>query len=313
MKIMTNEKVLKHFESATNPNTFSRVDSTHPLDIFLGLDSYGKYTLLLVCDKKYNSVSSTELIASYVMQRKDDKWAFSLSLNDPYYKDIFCDICSDLITTTEEITDKDKGNSFFLNRYDEWIRLLKRRSSGILSDSEIKGLIGELVFMRDCLVSNYGIDVAINSWIGPEHADQDFVCPDIWYEVKSTVSGTAFVSISSVEQLDTKNDGELIVVYLDKTSKSDSHKITLNDLVIEIKSLITSELIKEKLESILLSQGYYYREEYDEYCFKLTSIDSYHVRNEFPCLRKTSIPNGITRVKYDLLLDNIQQFKERKY
>ena len=310
---MTNENVLKHFESLTSPNTFSRVDSMHPLDIFLGLDSYGKYTLLLLCGEKYNSVSSTELISSYVMQRKDDKWAFSLSLNDSYYKDIFCDICSDLITTTEKITDKDRGNRFFLNRYDEWIKLLKRRSGGILSESEIKGLIGELVFMRDYLVKNYGIDVAINSWIGPEHADQDFVCPDVWYEVKSTVSGTDFVSISSVEQLDTINDGELIVVYLDKTSKSDSHKITLNDLVIEIKSLITSESSKEKLENILLSQGYFYRQEYDEHCFKLTSIDGYHVRNDFPCFRRASIPKGITRVKYDLLLDNIQRFKERKY
>ncbi len=59
----------------------------------------------------------------------------------------------------------------------------------MLSESEIMGLMGELLFLRDFLFEKYGKGEALKSWSGQELTHKDFSYNNKWYEVKAIHSG----------------------------------------------------------------------------------------------------------------------------
>lgn len=289
-------------------DSFRRVDEDHPLDIYLGRDTSARTSMLLISKSVPMQIYSSHLIGISIGKRVDGAWALSFCLLDNQYQDMFFHFCDDIINATRDIKDKSQGTTFVCLRYLKWQEMLKKNSSGLLSFSEIKGLIGELVFLKEILFDKYGKNVALQSWIGPDKADQDFVCADSWYEVKATVSGAATVKISSIEQLDTNNDGELVVVYLDKTSYANPNRITLNSIVDEIENNLENGEQRQLLRDILIRQGYIHRNEYDEHGFVCTVINRYLVNQSFPALRKKDISTAIANSNYSLSLSAIQEF-----
>lgn len=296
------------FDVAQGIDSFRRVDEEHPLDIYLGKDASARTSMLLISKSVPMQIYSSHLIGITIGKRTDGAWALSFSLLDNQYQDMFFHFCDDIINSTREVKDKVQGTTFVCLRYLKWQEMLKKNSSGLLSFSEIKGLIGELVFLKEFLFDKYGKNIALQSWIGPDKADQDFVCDDSWYEIKATVSGSATIKISSIEQLDTVNDGELVVVYLDKTSYANPNRITLNGIVDEIEKSLDNGEQRQLLRDILIRQGYIHRNEYDEHGFVCTIINRYAVTQSFPALRKKDIPTAIANSNYLLSLSAIQDF-----
>ena len=296
------------FDVAQGIDSFRRVDEEHPLDIYLGKDASARTSMLLISKSVPMQIYSSHLIGITIGKRTDGAWALSFSLLDNQYQDMFFHFCDDIINSTREVKDKVQGTTFVCLRYLKWQEMLKKNSSGLLSFSEIKGLIGELVFLKEFLFDKYGKNIALQSWIGPDKADQDFVCADSWYEIKATVSGAATIKISSIEQLDTVNDGELVVVYLDKTSYANPNRITLNGIVDEIEKSLDNGEQRQLLRDILIRQGYIHRNEYDEHGFVCTIINRYAVTQSFPALRKKDIPAAIANSNYLLSLSAIQDF-----
>lgn len=308
MSIITKET----FEFVQGIDSFRRVDENHPLDIYLGKDSSARTSMLLISKASPIQIYSSHLIGVSIGKRADGACALSFSLLDDQYQDMFFHFCDDIVTSTRDIKDKAQGTEFICLRYIKWQEMLKKNSSGLLSFSEIKGLVGELVFLKEVLFDKYGKNVALQSWIGPDKADQDFVCPDSWYEVKATVSGAETVKISSIEQLDTDNEGELVIVYLDKTSYANPNRITLNGIVDEIDKYLENGEQRRLFGDILIRQGYVHRNEYDEYGFVCTIINRYSVTQSFPALRKRDIPTAIANSNYLLSLSAVQSYLKEK-
>lgn len=289
-------------------DTFRRVSNLHPLDLYIGKDLSAKPTLLLISNIEPPHIFSSRLIAINSGIRSDSRWALSFSLNDTKFEDIFYHFCDDIAESSVNVINKDEGTSFICNRYVKWQELLKKNASGLLSFSEIKGLIGELLFLKKYLFKKYPAKNALFSWIGPSKADQDFVCSEYWYEIKASVSGAESIHISSIEQLDTETSGELVVVYLDKTSQSDPNRITLNSLVDEITENLPSMDERQILKDILIEQGYIRRDEYDEYVFKYAGLVRYAVTSEFPALRRDKIPEPVINATYTISLSSISKY-----
>ena len=287
-------------KSNEDNNSFNRVDESHPLDIYIGTDNLSRQTFFLISEKEPISMSSSQIISASVGRRKDSRWGISFTLLDTKYSDIFSCFYNDIIESSRSIIDKNKGADFVVNRYNKWQLMLSKSKGELLTHSVIKGLIGEILFLKEYLIPKYGQETAVNSWIGPDKADQDFVCNNTWYEVKATNSGSESINITSVEQLDMKINGELIIVYLDKTSSTDDFKITLNKTYKDVYDLLKDDNLKNKLSTILLNLGYFPRPEYDEPTFKLTKIDRFLVDNNFPCMRRKDIPRAIINSKYQL-------------
>lgn len=286
-------------------NSFKRVDESHPLDIYIGIDNLSRQTFFLISEKEPTSMTSSQIISASVGKRKDAKWGISFTLLDNKYSDIFGCFCNDIIESSRLIRNKNSGADFIVNRYIKWQLMLSRSKGGLLTHSVIKGLIGEIHFLKEYLIPKYGQEIAVNSWIGPDKADQDFVCNNTWYEVKSTDSGSEGINITSVEQLDMQINGELVIVYLDKTSSADNFKITLNKIYKEVHDLLKDVNLKNKLSTILLNLGYFPRPEYDEPAFKLTKVNRFLVDSNFPSIRRKNIPQAIINSKYLLSISAI--------
>jgi hypothetical protein len=171
----------------------------------------------------------------------------------------------------------------------------------LLTESEIMGLIGELLFLRDFLFEKYGKGEALKSWSGQELTHKDFSYNDKWYEVKAIHSGKDSVKISSLEQLQSTNEGELVVFSLEKMSPS-YDGIKINPLALNILNLLELDVQKDMFLNCILAQGFTFLENYDEYVYELTSLTRYLVDSSFPKLTRDVLNEAIIKVQYDLSL-----------
>ena len=291
-------------------DSFQRIGSDHPLPIYIGMDNTAQYSLFCVTPTAPKAIKSSAIISIFVGMRKDGCIGITFSLTDRTLLDLFVHFCDDIIESSRSIKDIAKAADFIANRYAQWQKAFAKNNNGLLSYQEVKGLVGELCFLRNYMIPTYGEDKALGSWIGPDMADQDFVCGDTWFEVKSTVSGSPTVRISSIEQLDTDTTGHLIVVRLDKTSPGDSSKITINNMFTMILESLSSAQLKDQLKTTLLRLGYYSDALYDSYCFHYSGMEKYKVDSSFPCARKNNFAPAVQNMKYDLSLAAIAQYKE---
>lgn len=298
------------FNSILSRDVYQRVDDTHPVNLYLGIDDMSRWTLLLVCNDRPKPLFSSKVISVRLGKRNDSRWTLSFSLIDDDYKDLFILFCNDIIETSRPLNDK--GSSYVISRYEEWKNLLANTKNGLLSDLQIKGLLGEMFFIENELISLYGIDESVSSWMGPELGHQDFVIDNTWYEVKTVSSGMEEVRISSVEQLDCKEEGKLIVVFVDKTSITNKKALNLNLIYYRLLSQMVNEDTKISFNKKLFKLGYYPRPEYEDedYTFMINGVSHYCVNESFPCLRRNSIPSNILRADYTISLPAIKSYRE---
>lgn len=287
--------------------SFQRVDPEHLLDLYCGYDQMHRHTLLLISPVEPKSVNSSKVIDVTVGKRTiDGKWALSFSLVDNSFKDLFFQFCDDMILASQTLKDPVNGPEFICTRYINWQEMLSASRGDLLSKSEIKGLIGEMLFLRDVLIPQYGKEIALQSWMGPKMADQDFVFPDTWYEVKATTSDAEQIRISSIEQLDCAVEGTLAVLSLDQTSAVDKQRVTVNSLFWELIGNMETDALKAGFSNLLLKMGFYPRPEYDEHIYRLNGIRQYRVDRAFPCLRRASVQAGVVNATWLLALSAIK-------
>lgn len=298
------------FENLKDTDKYQRVDSSHPIPWYIGLDGRNRYSLFVITKTQPKNINSIKLMSVFVGERKDGNFGITFSLVDKTNLDLFIHFCDDMIEYTRYIVKLDNSVDFICNRYSQWQKAFIKTEGKLLSYEQIKGLIGELCFLKMKMMPLYGPEKAVESWSGIESTDQDFACNGTWYEVKSTVSGSSSIKISSVEQLDVSNEGHLVVVSLDRTSEADTSKLTLNSMVELVIEAIPSRVCQDNLKNRLLAYGYYFDKAYDKYGFKYNGMVAYKVDSEFPCLRKKDIPASVQNAKYELSLAAIDSFKE---
>lgn len=294
---------------------YSRIDAIHPLNFYAGRSSNGNPEVRLLSFHKPPTIESSDFIAVEINKRDHDrKWLLSFTLQNLECEDIFIILMDDIIEYTRTFRNNSAGVLEVASRYHRWKRMLLKHPNGLLSDAEIKGLIGEMLFLRDFMIPKYGVSVAVASWCGPDKADQDFRTSDTWYEVKATSPGADIVRISSLEQLDVPMNGELAVVFLDKTSTEDNNGITLNRLYRQLTELLTDSNDLSLFESCLEKMDYIPRKEYDDKSFHFSEMARYAVDRTFPVLRRADIPSEIVESKYTLSLSGIERYliKEQK-
>lgn len=311
MELITQDNIYVNVKNAfenAEINAYQRVNAKYILDLYLGRDASARETLLLLCSMKPEKICSSKIIDVAIGLRQDKKWSVSFSLSDKQYIDMFCLFCQDIIESTRFVSNADRGAIFVCNRYLRWQEMLKKKTQGLLSYMEIKGLTGELYFLKEYMIPEFGFELALNSWTGPEGTKQDFEIGNTWYEVKSTTSGATSIKISSTEQLDTSDPGELVVMYLDKTSPADQAGITLNSLYAWFMQELPTDEQRCKISNLLFSQGYVHHREYDDYIFHFHGMERYFVDNNFPCLRKNILPDSIGNVTYELTLSSIKSY-----
>lgn len=301
------------FGTIVHLDTYQRINATHLLDLYVGIDGTGRWTLLLVSEYPPPKVTSSRMIQVNSGQRPDKKWALSFSLVDDSYKDMFVPFCEDIVVSSSCIKSKEKATRFVGKRYKEWREMLANAQGNLLSPAEVKGLLGEMYFLKNYLCAQYGVEKAVLSWTGPRALPQDYIIDGTWYEVKTVSSRKSEVSISSIEQLDCEKPGELVVIRADKTSVTNIDAVNLNTLYKELLAMLPDDDSREKFSTMLLRYGYYPRPEYEgeEYTLEIKAMVRYAVSTDFPCIRRKELPKSITETKYSLDLAAIDSYRKR--
>ena len=297
MKMMNS--IESKFTGISNLNRMIRVDETHPLDFFIGLNETGYLVLILNSNLQIKSIQGNKIIDIRVFHQ-ENQYRLSITLKDFDFKKIYYDFIDDLIHHSNEDLPKETLIKRVLNRIYLWKAAFKPTSSSLLPESIIRGLVGELYFLKSYVIDKYGLEKAVRGWFGPKKYKRDFEIEDNWYEVKTKSSSGQNVKITSIEQLDVEVDGTLAVISMDKTDLMVDKAYSLNQFIDELYEIIfeheLKDIIFEKLDAI----GYSYRIEYDEFSYLITKLELYEINEFSPILRKSVISTSISAVKYSL-------------
>jgi hypothetical protein len=309
--MMPFEERWENIHILSNEPVFQRVDEKHRLDFYLGRDVQGERLLLLLIDSEPPAFRQCHAININSTKRHDGRWALVLKLMRPELGKIFSHLCEDLVEASRNIDDVAGGASYVLARFERWQRLLERGHSGLLDETELRGLIAELIFMERFAIPRYGVIQSVRSWFGPLGADQDFRFHDRWYEVKSIRPGASHVVISSVEQLEGEgNSGELAIVCLDRSGNNEPGSFSPISLVRRLKEILQNEPVAcGEFEDKLIAAGFIECPEYESYHFSVSNIRRFAVSEGFPRICRSDIHSGIINATYQLEISSLVPFE----
>ena len=301
--------IIKKFENGAENHTYQRIDSEYKVNIFLGYNKFGQMSMVITEPGKETLVKSSKLIDVKLKRREDGKMALSFELLDGTYKSMFLIFCKDMISVCE-LAGSNMAISNALTRWKYWKEMFGKKKQHILDKMEIKGLIGELLELKNHFWKECGEAKAIASWMGPLEGHKDFEIDDTWYEVKSVNENAIQVTISSLEQLDSEIDGNLVVVRLEETSTTNSNAINLNALISQIDGEIEDPENRELFWNRLDNMGYAFDDEYYNFCFLYKGTQYYNVNDKFPKLIRSKVDTSIGNASYTILLNGLSEFKK---
>ena len=286
---------------------FIRIGENRNVNIYVGRDEFGCFSFDFRGKFKMAKTRSSEVISVSHISCEDETF-LRFSLEKAELLECFCAFCEDLVSSTIVINDDETAYQTLRNRYFSWKQLFKPNHAN-LSEIEIMGLIGELLFLKGVMIPEKGFDKALDSWTGPEKTHKDFSFDDEWYEVKTISAGKESVHISSLEQLDSNVCGSLVVYTLEKMSTT-YNGLKLNSIVNEIIASIGSTVQKDLFLAKLSLYGFDFSSENDNYVYDLKSLSIYKVEgDDFPRVVRDKLPEAINKVQYDIMLSNIEEYK----
>jgi hypothetical protein len=292
---------------------FLQIDTEHPLEWHIGFQSISQRTLLLVCDIEIGAIeSSKSLMVSRRRRETNNRWTLSFELLRNEQQGVFAILCCDVIEHSRSAANEAEALKLVIGRYKQWSKLLEGQRSGLMDENRRKGLVGELLFLEDRITDMESTWEAVQGWSGADGADQDFMYADGWYEIKSVGASAVNVSISSLQQLDCADDGELIIYRIDKVAPDRPGAFSLNEIVRQISGLLIGTVEAFDLfQAKLNSYGYIDLQEYSEQKYYYSAKQRYCVDGSFPRLTAKNVPTQVAALHYELSLPALVNW-ERK-
>jgi len=291
---------------------FLQIDVQHPLEWYIGYQSISQQTLVLVCDTEIGIIESSKSMAVSRRRRTiDNRWTLTFELVRNEQQGVFAILCCDVIEHSSVAISEKEALELVISRYKQWSRLLELQKSGLMDENSRKGLLGELLFLDQRIDASESALSAIQGWSGAEAADQDFMYPEGWYEVKSVNVAATSITISSLEQLDCKDEGELVIMRIDKVAPERIGAISLNDIVHQISGKLSTHMdALDLFRTKLTAYGYIDLQDYSEQKYHYSALQRYRVDESFPQLTRKSVPVQIVSLRYELNLPSLADWQK---
>ena len=295
-----------------------RADADHPLDLFRGKDHQGNYIFSFKGQFAPHEPAELPKLATLAItleHRGAELWEFSIRLLEKSHVDIFRALCADLMTATDRLSRNDDraGVDIMLARLRRWQELLKVRRDKRLSGSQVIGLFGELLLLRDTFLTNLPPLEAVGAWRGPHGDEQDFLFGDWLVELKTQLSSAdSKLQISSENQLDSTS-GQILVCHqkLGIESREAESARTLNSLVTEVDAQLAGSDIgaRDRFLATLIEYGYANLPDYDADVWVLNERSYFKVEDSFPRITSADLPAGVEAVQYSIKLESCEGFR----
>lgn len=234
-----------------------------------------------------------------------------LTLEKHVDQDIFAALCESLLGALIPIADPATGLAVALAHLKRWKAFLAGKRTRLLFPEEIRGLFAELLFLRVLYQgSHLPEENAVESWCGVEGVHQDFIFGNTAVEIKS-LSGKErnTVRISSEDQLEGLSDNLFLMIFRLSEMPDSDQALSLNDAVRRIENELTEATAIESFTGKLAGYGYLPLPDYDQPRLQPNGTKAYQVAAGFPRLVRGQLPEGVTKVSYEIELEKISPFE----
>lgn len=231
---------------------------------------------------------------------------FSLSRQATGSLEMFATMAADVIALLEasrQVGD-DRLFQLFVGRIRAWQEFMEKGRDGVLGAEAEVGLFGELIVLVDLVDAGVPAAVALDCWLGPMDAIQDFEIGPGAIEVKATIAAAGFpATIGSLEQLDDAVRQPLFVAGV---------RLALDDTGLSLPGLVAvvRQKVREQMDSTalldtrLLRVGFLdafaerYLRRFLHIRTRLLTVDA-----DFPRLVRGVVPPAVTKAHYVVDLD----------
>lgn len=281
------------------------------LSVYYGISSDGNFRLSFMSSVIPPKMESTKLLKVSQFQESDDVYWTCFDLMQSTAKQVFYTFCGDIASSIHDLQDEHKALVMLKNRFHTWKSMFKRNTSKI-TDEMVKGLLGELYFLKEFMAVKYGIDDAIETWSSPEGANKDFSKGTDWYEVKTVSANMVSVKISSITQLSSTTPGHLAIIRLESMSTQfEDNQSSIGELFQSVLQMIDADETREKFLDKLLAYGFDLSDDCCNLKYRILSCTLYKVDDEFPRIQESDIKfQEICKLSYELIINALEKFKE---
>ena len=284
-----------------------------PLELQAGRRSPDNAEAMLVGFPSINLSASDKLPEGqgFAVERVDpqgeSKLWLALTRKAAGSEDLFASMASDVVGALDDAvaagSNEQKLLRVFIGRVGAWQEFMRKGLQALSPEAEI-GLVGELSVLRSIMDAGVPASLAVESWLGPLDALQDFELGTGALEVKSTLSAIGFLAkIGSLEQLEDSVRQPLFVVSV-RLKQTTTGK-TLPEIVDEMQCIVKGDAEAERLLAERLLAAGFIEQHADRYVRRFTQAGTRitEVDKNFPRLTLGSVPLGITKASYEIDLD----------
>ena len=304
------EKLFQGEQSNFNRQKKLQIESG--VGVYFGYSSDGLLRLSFLSKGEAPSLVSTKnLIVTQGEETPGVYWTcFDLLNNDT--KAVFYTFCGNMAESVVGITNETKALASMKKRYLSWKAMFKNISSATVPREVLQGLYGELYFLKNRMINQYGLTVAINAWSGPDSKSKDFSVGKEWYEIKTVGANMSEVRISSLAQLSSTYKGHLVVIKVETMSQEFQNgeaciKDLFTDILLQIKDETLENVFLGKLGSFGIDLSDTSLTE--KFCVK--AVFQYLVDDSFPRITEDNIlRKEICEVKYSLNINALEKYRE---
>lgn len=304
--------------SAASTVTALRVDSNLRWGFFWARDLESKCLLILrhpanlVPDGRLPRLQGIEV--TDLPDEKGVERVLALRLMDSAQRDIFHQLCLDIVESATRASDEKEALHLTLARTWRWHHLLRGGRDDRLSAEEQKGLIGELLVFERYLLPSFAARDAVLMWHGPLGAPKDFEAGKVWIEAKARRgAATPYVAISSEFQLDDAGSDSLFlhVVDLNPAAADTNDSFSVTDLAKRVVETVrrTDLEAADILEGLLTATGFEWSDDYSDSVWVEGNTRIYQVGSGFPRITPMQFAAGVSRVTYSVELPDCEPYR----
>lgn len=228
-------------------------------------------------------------------------------------RDVFASLCDNLIQTVIHLDSEKKIAQTVINQLEKWKTLFDKSNATGLTPEAQQGLYGELHFLQKFLsVPELSFYDVLHTWVGVDKALRDFQGSNWAVEVKTTsTNNPQKVTINGERQLDETLVENLFLFHF-SVDKSTSNGLTLCNLIDDIRFMLNDDTpALSSFNAKLFEVGYSdaHRELYQETFYQVRGENYYKIENNFPRIKENELRNGISDVKYSIILAMCNEYQ----
>jgi hypothetical protein len=279
-----------------------------------GIDAQMHYCLYFYFGQSSGNIPvEPQLRANISLEEKIDNGdqVLVLTLLNDNAREKFSDLIFSIVEQTRNVQPA-SAKKAFVALCNEWFELFEPLS-GQLSLPALQGIFAELHFLKTLLEnSRHTPNDVLAAWKGPYGKGHDFEIGDNHFEIKSTAEFKQLVTISSEYQLDFLEGQQLLLgvfEFGEVTGEASTLAEIISSIAATLRAVTGSKL--HILWTALSKAGIDYQsvQQHDHHSFVIKQMAWYDcIVPGFPSIKRKDLPDAVRSVKYDLALNNIQEF-----